>query len=138
MSEYEREVHATISRANETRDAVLAGESPNPHHWLSTEIEIINFEPSPFPGSYDGWEGTRQWVRDFTGPFDEATLEVVEVVERGGFLAAHLRLTGTGRESGAAGVLDFGGLFEIENGACVRITGLLTFDEALQRLEQAA
>ena len=116
---------------------MLAGENvPVPDFW-SPEVEITNFEPSPFPGTYRGHEGLFKWAQDFLGDFDEGRVDVVDVEERGNLIAAKLQMTGRGHGSGIPVTLVWGALFEMRDGRCVRISADSDYERALQRLRDS-
>jgi ketosteroid isomerase-like protein len=131
-----------LAAANEFFNAniprVLAGEEVEIPEFWSEDVELVNFEPSPFPGTYHGHEGLLQWTRDLFEEFRDGYIEAVELEESGDLIAVHLRLTATGRASGIEGSLDWGGLFEIRDGRCVRVIGLPTYEGALERLRGAS
>ena len=121
---------------NDNLDRMLAGENvPVPNFW-SPEVELVNFEPSPFPGTYRGHDGLVQWTRDIFGDFTEGQVDVLEVVEEGDLMATRLKLSGKGRGSGIEGSLVWGALVEMQNGQCVRVSSDPTFEETLARLRR--
>ena len=122
---------------NATLEGVLAGEDvPIPEFW-SPEVELVNFEPSPFPGTYRGHDGLRQWTRDIFGDFTDGKLEILEFVEDGDRLATKFKLSATGKGSGIEGSFEWGALVEMRDGRCMRISSDPTWEEALARLREA-
>ena len=131
-------VREALRDFNATLERVLAGEDvPVPDFW-SPEVELVNFEPSPFPGTYRGHDGLRQWTRDIFGDFTDGKLEILEFVEDGDRLATRFKLSATGKGSGIEGSFEWGALVEMRDGVCTRISSDPTWDEALARLRQSA
>jgi len=121
---------------NDTLERVLAGEELPLHPFLSPDCELVNFEPSPFPGTYRGEEGFRRWTHDLFDDFTDARIEAVEVVPDGDLMAVRMRLSGKGRSSGIEGSFEWGCLISVENGLCTRAASDPTFERTLERLEE--
>jgi hypothetical protein len=134
MSANERSLREAGEHFNATLDRVLAGEEvPVPDFW-SPAVELVNFEPSPFPGTYYGHEGLTQWTRDIFGDFTDGRLEVLDVVEDCDRLAVKFKLTAIGKSSGIPGSFEWGALVEMRDGRCMRISSDPTWDDTLSRL----
>jgi ketosteroid isomerase-like protein len=125
-------LRGAIEYFNANLGAFFAGrEIEIPAFW-SPDIEVKNFEPSPFPGTYHGHEGLLQWTREIFEQFSEASLESLEMVEQDDLIATRLRITAKGISSGIEGSFDWGCVFEIRDGRCVRATSYPTYDEAVE------
>lgn len=134
MSANEQALREANEYFNANLERALAGEDlPLPEIW-SPEIEISNFEPSPFPGTYHGHEGLRQWTRDLFSDFTDGKVETLEVVEDGDLMAVHLQIVAKGRISGIPVSLEWGGLFEFRDGRCVKVTADAEWERTLERL----
>jgi ketosteroid isomerase-like protein len=119
---------------NESIPAILAGERVQVPDVYSPDLVLTNFEPSPFPGTYHGYDGLHQWTRDLMDDFRDGRIETLQVEESGDLIATQLRFTGTGRKSGIETSLVWGCVFEFEGGRIVRADGYPSYEEALERL----
>lgn len=108
-------------------------DTPIPPFWAD-DIEFVNFEPSPFPGTYRGHEGMRRWASDLFSDFTHSKLEISDVAEEGDRLAARLKLSARGRSSGIPGVLVWGCLFTMRGGKCVRAASDISYERTMDRL----
>ena len=104
------------------------------HSFWADDVEFINFEPSPFPGTYRGHEGVRRWTRDVFGEFTDTRLDVLEVVEEGDRMAVRMKVTGRGRSSGIGGSLEWGSLLTMRDDQCIRAASDITYERTLERL----
>jgi hypothetical protein len=59
---HEQTLRAAVEHFNDTLAQLLADpEFPIPDFWAE-DVELVNFEPSPFPGTYRGHDGLRRWT----------------------------------------------------------------------------
>jgi ketosteroid isomerase-like protein len=137
-SENVRALREATEFFNSNLERALEGEDvPMPEVW-SPDIVISNFEPSPFPGTYHGHEGLRQWTRDLFTDFTEGRVELLEMVEGDELIAVHMRIDAKGRTSGIPVTLEWGGLFEFQDGQCVKVTADAEWERTLERLRESA
>ncbi len=120
---------------NANLERVLADEEVPIDRYMSEDVELINFEPSPFPGTYRGHEGFVRWTQDLFGDFTEGRVELLEMREEGDLVAVKLRMSGRGRGSGAAGALEWGSLFTMRDRVCIRAASDPSYEMTLERLE---
>ena len=113
---HERALREASEHFNENLDQLVAGEDVPIHPIWAEEVEIVNFEPSPFPGTYHGHDGLVQWAHDLFDELTDARIDMIEIREDGDLVAARLRLSGRGRASGAEGSFEWGALFEMRDG----------------------
>jgi ketosteroid isomerase-like protein len=133
---HEKAMREALDHFNENLERLLADEDVEFHPFLAPDIEFINYEPSPFPGTYRGYDGLRRWTHDLFDPFADARWDAIEVVEDGDLMAVKMRVTGRGRSSGAPFTGDWGSLVEIRDGRCIRAASDTTFERTLERFEQ--
>jgi ketosteroid isomerase-like protein len=114
--------------------AILAGERVQVPEVYSPDVVFTNFEPSPFPGTYQGYDGLHQWTRDLMGDFEDGQIQPLDFEEHGDRIAMKLEFRGTGHRSGIEAALVWGALFHFEEGRIVRADGYATYEEALERM----
>jgi ketosteroid isomerase-like protein len=130
---HEQTLRAAVEHFNDTLAQLLADpEFPIPDFWAE-DVELVNFEPSPFPGTYRGHDGLRRWTEDLFGAFGDARLDVLDVVEEGNQLAVQMKLTARGRSSGIPGSLAWGCLVTMRDGQCVRAASDVSYERTLER-----
>jgi ketosteroid isomerase-like protein len=136
---HERALREASAYFNENLERFLAGEDVPIHPIWAEDVEIVNFEPSPFPGTYHGHDGLLQWTHDLFDELTDARIDMIEMREDGDLVAARLRLSGRGRASGAEGSFDWGALFEMRDGRLIRASSDPTYEQTLERFgEQRA
>ena len=101
---------------------------------MAPTIEYVGTGAVPgFPGVYqgpDGWKKAVSWLRD---EFDDAHVEIRELVERGeDLILASLALSGRGKQSGIETSLEIWQLWTVEGGKIQRGQGFTTREEALE------
>ena len=124
------------ARFNEAIPIILAGEQVPVPEIYSPDVVFTNFEPSPFPGTYHGYDGMHQWTRDLMSDFQDGQINVLDLEEDGNRIATKLEFKGTGRKSGIEAALIWGALFHFEEGTIVRADGYATYEEALEHLRE--
>ena len=85
-------------------------------------------------GSYQGPEGYKRFISWFRDEFEDAHVDVNELIDAGERVLASVTLRGRGRQSGAATSWDVWQLFTIRNGSVVRAEA---FTDRAQALEAA-
>ena len=143
----ERALREATEYFNSNLDRTLAGEDVSIPEFWSPDVELVNFEPSPFPGTYRGHDGLMKWARDIFGDFKEGRVDVLEVVEEGDLMATRLKLSAKGKGSGIEGSLEWGALVEMRvghgllrthvGGQCIRVSSDPTWEESLARLRDS-
>jgi hypothetical protein len=121
---------------NANLERILAGEDVPVGEYFTEDTVLINFEPSPFPGTYRGHEGLARWTHDIFDEFTEGRIELLEVREEGDLAAARMQLSGRGRASGIQGSFEWGALFTMRDGLCARAESHPTFEQTLQIFEE--
>jgi ketosteroid isomerase-like protein len=130
----EQALREAFADFNERLEDYLVDSDAPLHPLWAEDVEFVNFEPSPFPGTYRGHDGVRRWTREIFGDFTEAKLEILDVVEEGDRIAAHLKLSARGRSSGIPGVLEWGCLFTMREGLFVRAASDISYERTMERL----
>lgn len=126
-----------IEKFNGDLPGFLEGEKVPVDPFWAPDAVLINFEPSPFPGTYHGHEGVRKWTQDIFGEYSEGRVDVIEVEERGDLMAVHLKLTARGRVSGIEGSFEWGSLLTMRDGRCVHAASDAGYERTLERLQEA-
>jgi len=108
------------------------------HPFWAEDVVLINFEPSPFPGTYRGHEGVRQWTRDLFADFTDSRMEVLEVIEEGDRMAVRMSASGSGRSSGIPVSLEWGCLLTMRGGQCIQAASDISYERTLERLRAEA
>ena len=135
MSDRERALRDATDVFNGWIEPILSGKRFEMLEIYSEDVELHNFEPSPFPGTYHGVDGLHQWTKDIFGLFEESRLDILETREHGDLMALKLQITGRGKGSGAPGELVWGGLATFRDDKVVRIDSEPTWEEALERMQ---
>jgi ketosteroid isomerase-like protein len=131
---HEEALREAISLFNDRLDAYLADPNAPIDPFWADDVELINFEPSPFPGTYRGHEGLRRWAQDMFGDLTDGRIDAVEIVEEGDRMAVRMKLSGSGRSSGIPGSLEFGSLLSMRDGKCIQAASDISFERTLERL----
>ena len=136
MSEQQQQLREAIEHFNKNLGRYLSSDEDPLHDFWAEDVEFINFEPSPFPGTYRGHDGLRQWTRDLFGDLRESRVDALEIVEDGELMAVRMNLTGKGRSSGIAGTLEWGSLLTTRDGRCIQAASDVSFERTLERFEE--
>jgi ketosteroid isomerase-like protein len=131
---HEQGFRDALSWFNERIDAYLVDPNAPIDPFWADDVELVNFEPSPFPGTYHGHDGLRRWTKDLFGDLTDGRLDALEIVELGDRMAVRFKLTARGRSSGIPGSFEFGSLITMRDGKCVRAASDITFERTLERL----
>ena len=83
-------------------------------------------------GSYQGPEGYKRFIAWFRDEFEDARVDVNELIDAGERVLASVTLRGRGRQSGAATSWDLWQVFTIRDGSVVRGEAFTGRAEALE------
>lgn len=83
-------------------------------------------------GVYRGPEGFKQWSEAFWGEFDNAHIEIHELIDAGDQVLAALTVRGRGKQSGAESSWTIWELWTVRDGKLAHGQGITSRDEALQ------
>jgi ketosteroid isomerase-like protein len=109
------EVVYEMLAAYESGDEETLRELIHPEGEIYGHPEIVN------AGTYYGFEGFQQWVREWEEAWDEISYDLGELVEVGaGFLVAPVHVVGRGAGSGVEIDSVFGWMYELRDGRSVR------------------
>jgi ketosteroid isomerase-like protein len=130
----EQALREALSHFNDRIEDYLVDPETPVHPFWADDVELVNFEPSPFPGTFRGPDALRRWTSEIFGDFTDSSMEVVELEEEGDRLAVRMRASGRGRSSGIPVKLDWGVLFTMRDGKCVRADSDASYERTLERL----
>lgn len=133
---WELALHEQNEFLNANLPRFFAGEDLPIHPLWAPDIEFINFEPSPFPGTYKGHDGLQKWTQDMFGDFSEARVDVLEAREEGDLMAARMKLTARGRASGIEGSFEWGTLMTMRDGQCIQAASDVSYERSLERFRE--
>jgi ketosteroid isomerase-like protein len=77
---------------------------------------MSTFRGWPERKTYDGIEGAREFITDWTSAWDDWRLEVIELVDAGEAVVAILHQSGTSKATGLDVDMDFAQLWTVEGG----------------------
>jgi len=84
-------------------------------------------------GTYHGYEGFQQWVRQWEEAWDEINYELGDMIEVGNaFVVVPAHIVGRGAGSGLEIDSVFGWMYEFQDGKAVRFHTYATVDDALE------
>ena len=135
---HEQALREAIGDFNDRIAAYLADPEEPVHSFWADEVEFINFEPSPFPGTYRGHAGVRQWTRDLFADFTDSRMDVLEVLEEGDRMAVRMSASGSGRSSGIPVSLEWGCLLTMRDAQCIQAASDISYERTLERLRAEA
>jgi ketosteroid isomerase-like protein len=100
--------------------------------FLDPEIEWITTGIFVEPGTYRGHEGVLRYLGDVAAEFDDVHTEPEELIDAGGRVVVPVRVSGRGRQSGAAVDLTMTLVVSLRDGMIVHISNYPEKDEALE------
>jgi ketosteroid isomerase-like protein len=122
--------------------AYQAGDLDRLRELFDPEIEIVGGNGLINAGTYHGFEGFLDWIRQWEEAWDPVNYELQEVTEvTDSLFVVAVHTVGRGAGSGIPIDGIFGWLYEITNGRATRFHTYISVDEALEianRLVQAA
>ena len=83
-------------------------------------------------GVYHGHAGAEQFFRNWLGPWEDPTVELVEIAPAGDSVYVQMRWRARGRSSGAEVQQDFFGVYDLRDGLIVSFRQCETREEALE------
>jgi ketosteroid isomerase-like protein len=95
------------------------------------DAETIDF-PDVGASHWRGPAGVREFFRRWVGPFDEWGVEIVEAIDVGDSVLAHVHQWGRGKGSGATVEDSHWQVWTVRDGKVVRVTLRVDRDEALE------
>jgi ketosteroid isomerase-like protein len=104
--------------------------------FLHPEVEWRTTPQVPFRGTYRGLEEVLRGMEEWTGPFDEITTEVEEMIDTGDQVVVRHRMRGRGSDSGVEVDLVLWQVVSVRDGKLVRMYDYLTREEALEAAAQ--
>jgi ketosteroid isomerase-like protein len=94
----------------------------------------VDMTRMPGGGIYQGPEGAREFYTRWIGAWERFEVDPLEVIDAGDTVVAILRISGTGRGSGAEVTMRAADVFQLEGGKAVRQVGYPDAAEALADL----
>jgi len=91
-------------------------------------------------GTYYGFAGFQEWIKQWEEAWDGVRYELGEAIEVGSIVVIPTRIVGRGAGSGVEIDSEFGWLYEFRDGQAVRFHAYVNVDEALEaarRLSEA-
>lgn len=104
---------------------------------VAPDVLITQFPEQVDVRDYRGHEGFRQVMADWTGSWDDWSIEILSAREVGDLVLATARQRGTGRGSGAPMQADATFVFTVRNGLITRWQMFSSEEEAVEAAEQA-
>lgn len=126
MSEENVEIVRRIGHAFEAGDFAALGELCHP------EVEWHEDPSFPEADVYRGIEAIAAYSKSFSSEFAEIHYEIVDLIDENDQVLAHMRITGTGRTSGAAFEMAGWWLYEFHDGKAVHCHAYLRREAALE------
>jgi ketosteroid isomerase-like protein len=106
---------------------------------MDPEVEIYGHPEIVNSGTYHGFDGFQQWVREWEEAWDEITYDLGEIIEVGdGFLVAPVHVVGRGAGSGAETDHVFGWMYEWRDGRSIRFHVYPSVETALEAAQKLA
>jgi ketosteroid isomerase-like protein len=100
--------------------------------FLDSEIEWITTGLFVEPGSYRGHEGVLRYIGDVAAEFEDVHAEPAGLIDAGEQVVLPVRISGRGRQSGAAVDLRLTMLISLRGGMIVRVRNYAEKAEALE------
>jgi ketosteroid isomerase-like protein len=113
--------------------AYVSGDQEALRAVIAPEGEIYGAPGLINSGTYTGYDGFQQWIREWEEAWDEVTYDMQEPIEVGSsivVLPAHIVARGAG--SGMEIDSVFGWLFEFRDGQATRFHAYVSLEEALE------
>jgi ketosteroid isomerase-like protein len=101
-------------------DAYFRGDEPALLRLLAADVVITQFPEQVDAGEYHGHEGFRQVMADWTGSWDDWSIEILGARERGDVVLATARQRGRGKGSGAPMEAEAAFVFTVRVGLITR------------------
>jgi ketosteroid isomerase-like protein len=100
---------------------------------LHPDVEVVNSDEFPNPGTFHGHAGYRSWVAEWEEAwedFQNLPEEILPVGDR--HVVARVRAGGRGRGSGVEVSMDVGWVYEMQDDLCVFMSIQPSFDAAMR------
>jgi ketosteroid isomerase-like protein len=94
--------------------------------------DMSTFRNWPERQTYEGIDGTRQFLADWTDAWDDWRLEVLELIDAGDQVVAILHQSGISKATGLAVEMDFAQVWTLEGGKETYMRMYADPDEALR------
>jgi ketosteroid isomerase-like protein len=94
--------------------------------------DMSTFRGWPERKTYDGLEGTRQFLTDWTSAWEDWRLEVREILDAGDDVVAILHQSGRSKTTGLPVDMDFAQVWTFSEGKQIRMRMYADSDEALR------
>jgi ketosteroid isomerase-like protein len=104
--------------------------------FVAPDVEWRTTPQVMFGGTHRGIDEMRERMTDWTGPFEEFTTEVEEMIDAGDHVVVRHRMHGRGRDSGVEVDLRLWQLVTVRDGKLVRMYDYSSRDEALAAAAQ--
>jgi ketosteroid isomerase-like protein len=121
-----------VELARQIADAFSAGGFAAVRPYFHPEIEWHEDPSFPEAGVYRGVEAVATYTEQFLSEFAQIRYEARELVEAGDHVIANMRITGTGKVSGAGFEVSAWWAFEFRGGQVIRGYAYLDRDAALE------
>jgi hypothetical protein len=124
---------ANVELVQKVLGAYLTGDEGTLRSMIPPEGEIYGAPGIINAGTYHGFEGFQQWVRQWEEAWDEINYEPGEMIEvSDSFVVVPAHIVGTGAGSGLEIDSVFGWMYEFQDGKTVRFHTYATVDDALE------
>jgi ketosteroid isomerase-like protein len=113
--------------------AYLTGDEDTLREMIPPDAEVYGDPGIINAGTYHGYEGFQQWVRQWEEAWDEINYELLELIEVGdSFVVVPAHIVGKGAVSGLEIDSVFGWMYEFKDGKTARFHTYATVDDALK------
>jgi ketosteroid isomerase-like protein len=113
--------------------AYMGGDEGTMRAMIDPEGEVYGAPEIVNAGTYQGYDGFRQWVQQWEEAWDEINYELLELIDVGdSIVVAPVHVVGRGAGSGVEIDRVFGWLYEFRDGQLVRFHVYSSLDGALE------
>jgi ketosteroid isomerase-like protein len=124
---------ANVELVQKVLGAYLTGDEGTQREMIPPDAEVYGAPGIINAGTYHGYEGFQQWVRQWEEAWDEINYELGEMIEVGNsFVVVPAHIVGRGAGSGLEIDSVFGWMYEFQGGKAVRFHTYATVDDALE------
>jgi len=104
------------------------------HHarWYDPDVEIVNADDWPVPGSYRGTEGYLQWYRQNYGPYEDVRYAVDFLGAVGDRVVALVNISGRPRGEDTELEVQLGLVYGMRNGRIARVELYVGHERAMR------
>jgi ketosteroid isomerase-like protein len=122
-----------------TLGAYLTGDEATLRAMMVPDGEVYGAPGIVNAGTYHGFDGWQQWVRQWEEAWEDANYELLEMIDVGGaFVVVPVRVVGRGAGSGVEVDTVFGWMYEFRDGQVARFHVYPNVDDAVEAAKRLA